>query len=89
MISILRTNTRIFNLKIDFLSFCVGKTVGGNSPEVSRVFSLDFTRNLKHSVADLLGSASLWKKVRIKTALKLNFTEVEIAWEFYVRLLQR
>ena len=55
MIPISTTTSRIFRLKINFLT-CVSKTVNGKSPEVWRTFSKDFQVNLEYFDTNLMGA---------------------------------
>ena len=50
----------------------MGKTVGGESPEVSRVFSKDPVVNLKHFDTNLKGAADCGKKFWIKNQPKIE-----------------
>ena len=49
--------TSILRIENQFFNFCVGESVGGKSPEVSRVFSKDPLINLEHFNTNLMGAA--------------------------------
>ena len=58
----------------------MGETVGGKSPEVSRVFSKDPLVNLEHFDTNLMGAADCRYMVSTKKPSKMDFTGAEIAW---------
>ena len=58
------TDSRISGFKIDFFSFCLGKTVAGKSPEVLRVFSNFSILDLDYFDTNLIGAAGCGKKRR-------------------------
>ena len=66
-------------LAIQYVNFCVGQTVSGKSPVVSRIFLKDPLVNLEHFDTNLMGAADCGKKFWPKNRPKIDFTGIEIA----------
>ena len=76
MIPISPTNSKIFELKFDFLTiYCVGKTVGGKSLKFR-----EYSQTISVNIYILWVLLTAEKSSDQKTDQKLKFTGFQIAW---------
>ena len=79
MIPISPTNSKIFELKFDFLTiYCVGKTVGGKSLKFR-----EYSQTISVNIYILWVLLTAEKSSDQKTDQKLKFTGFQIAWIKY------